>query len=400
MIPDQEPPAANPTPIQPGGSGAELTWPVSARIAGRFESRAGRRRSAAIAYIATAAAYLGWRTTIIAPDSAALSWAYLVAEFLGFVLGLSTLLDSWDYRHREPPPALPDRTVDVFVPVYREPLAIIRRTLRAAAGIRYPHQTWVLDDGNRDDVRILAQSLGLRYLARPENRNAKAGNLNFGLAHSEAEFVAVFDADHVAMPHALEVMLGFFEDASVAMVQTPQDYFNTDAFQYINPRGKPGLWHDQSFFYNVVQSCRDGRNAVSCVGTGVVYRRSALRAIGGIPEETLTEDLHTSLKLHKAGWRAVHLNEPVAYGIAAADVADYYRTRYRWAHGNLAALRIERVLTCRGLDMRQRLSYLATGLIYLEGWQQLLLFAVPPCALVFGLRPFDISIFNVLVVLS
>lgn len=46
MIPDQEPPAANPTPIQPGGSGAELTWPVSARIAGRFESRAGRRRSA------------------------------------------------------------------------------------------------------------------------------------------------------------------------------------------------------------------------------------------------------------------------------------------------------------------------------------------------------------------
>ncbi|TAL39347.1 MAG: glycosyltransferase [Alphaproteobacteria bacterium] len=373
---------------------------VSRQMAERFERRKLWRRSVAVAYVLVLTTYLAWRYTIINPESLFLSVMYYAADCIGLVLGITAIITSWNYKHRDPRPAPAGLSVDVFVPTYKEPLHIIRRTVIAAKAIHYPHGTFVLDDGKRDEVQALAEELGVRYLRRPENRNAKAGNLNYGLAHSTADFVMTFDADHIALPHALDVMLGFFDDEKVAMVQTPQDYYNTDAFQYINAGRTGGLWHDQSFFYNIVQSSGDAVNASSCVGTGVVYRRSALDGIGGIPVDTVTEDMHTSLKMHKAGYKTVFLNEPIAYGVAAADLPEYYKTRHRWAHGNMHAAVRENILFCKGLTPWQRFQYLSLELIYLEGWQQLMLFIIPILALALGLQPFKITILNVLIVFS
>ena len=372
---------------------------VSRQMYERFERRKLWRHSVAVVYVGVMVAYLSWRYTIINPNSLPLSIAYFVIDCIGLILGVAAIISSWNYSHRDPPPAPEGLSVDVFVPTYKEPLHIIRRTLIAAKAIEYPHGTFVLDDGHRDEVRDLAAELGIRYLRRPENIAAKAGNLNFGLSHSRADFVMVFDADHIALPHALDVTLGFFGDDKVAMVQTPQDYYNTDAFQYFGSSRSGGLWHDQSFFYNIVQPSADAGNAASCVGTGVVYRRAALNEVGGIPVETVTEDIHTSLKLHKAGFQGVFINEPVAYGVAAADLSEYWKTRHRWAHGNLHALAMEGIPFCKGLTLRQRFQYLAHGLCYLEGWQQLISFLVPVIALATGLQPFNITILNVLAVL-
>lgn len=382
-------------------SGYQLSTDVMSQSAishKRFCDRAGRRKIVAAVYMAGTLVYLGWRTTILNEDALALSLVYFAGEILGFVLGLTTIFSSWDYRHRLSQPAQKGLSVDVFIPTYKEPADLVRWTVIAAKEIAYPHQTFLLDDGNRPEMKALAQELGVRYLARTRNTDAKAGNLNNALAHSTADFIAVFDADHIALPNALDAMLGFFRDERVAMVQTPQDYYNVNAFQFSNA-GNGALWHDQSFFYQIAQSCRDFFNGASCVGTSVVYRRAALDAIGGIPSDTVTEDIHTSLKLHKAGYEVVFLNETVAYGVAAADIRDYYKTRHRWAHGNLHALRIENVLFCKGLTLGQRLSYLTLGLIYLEGWQQLLLFVVPVVSLLLGWAPFDITVLNVIIVL-
>jgi cellulose synthase (UDP-forming) len=218
----------------------------------QFRRRARLRKSVGCIYVAAALAYLGYRATIINESALTLSLIYLGAEIIGFGIGLAMIYSSWNYNHREVRPAPKGLSVDVLVPVYREPLEIIRWTLMAAREIEYPHQTLVLDDGNRADVRALAGELGIRYFARERNVDAKAGNLNHGLAHSRAEFVMVFDADHIPLPHALDVMLGFFDDEQVALVQTPQDYYNTDAFAYYDSRRSGRLWHDQSFFYNIV----------------------------------------------------------------------------------------------------------------------------------------------------
>lgn len=371
---------------------------MSAQLDARFQERRGARRLISVLFVVLSLAYLGWRATIVNADSLALSLVYYAAEIIGFVLGLTVLFSSWGYRHREPAAAPPGRSVDVFVTAYKEPEHILRKTLRGALAMRYPHRTWLLDDGRRPELAKLAAELGVRYLTRRDNSGAKAGNLNHALAQSTAELVLVFDADHIPLPDAIDMLLGHFERPAVAMVQAPQIYYNTDAFQYMNARSGR-LWHDQSFFYGIAQSCRDAWNGASCVGTSAMYRRSALDAIGGIPEDTLTEDIHTSLKLHKAGFETVYVNETVAYGVAAADLDEYYKTRHRWAHGNLHALRLERVPFTRALTLGQNLSYLTLGLIYLEGWQQLMLFSVPVVSLLLGMPPFEITIFNVMVVM-
>lgn len=373
-------------------------------IAHHVRVHGARRQLYCLFFIAVSLAYLSWRLTTFNPYAIWLSTLFYMAEAFGFILTVNAIVMSWRYRRRHaiPLPASTTRplSVDVFILSYKEPVELLRRTVGAALKINYPHQTWLLDDGNRAEMRALAGELGCHYLSRQKNIGAKAGNINNGLKHSSGEFVAVFDADHVPMPEALDHLLGFFDDAEVAMVQSPQDYYNTNSFQYLKSRRTGRSWHDQSNFYFVNQPCRDQWNATTGCGTSLVYRRSHLDEIGGIPTATVTEDMHTTVRLHKAGKKVAFYNEPIAYGIAAPDIGEFYRTRLRWGQGNLHVLRAENVLFTRRLTFLQRLSYLALGIIYLEGWQTLLLALVPTLTLITGLAPFEITNGNVAVTLA
>src|SRR5437870_4080196 len=87
-------------------------------------------------------------------------------------------------------------TVDVFVPTYSEPVEMLRRTIIGCQAMEYPKkEVWLLDDQRRPAMRQLAEELGCRYLHRPDNRHAKAGNLNHALPLSEGELLVCFDAD-------------------------------------------------------------------------------------------------------------------------------------------------------------------------------------------------------------
>ena len=203
----------------------------------RFSKRRNIRRVAAVAYIVSSFVYLAWRLTIFNEHAMVLSTMYFVADVFAVTLGILAVFVSWNYRHRTPLPAPPGFRVDVLVPVYKEPIAMVRRTVLGARDIRYPHETWLLDDGRRPELKALADELGCRYLVRADNRHAKAGNLNHALKEIGGDFIAVFDADHIPQPHALDVTLGFFADPKVAMVQTPQDYLTPTRFNMRTMRG-------------------------------------------------------------------------------------------------------------------------------------------------------------------
>ncbi|MEP4036427.1 glycosyltransferase [Pseudophaeobacter sp.] len=345
------------------------------------------------------AIYFPWRLTIFNMDAPVLSTFFFLSEFIGFLLALCTIFLSWGMTARKAGAVPQGASVDVFVPTFREPVDVIRRTLEAAVAITYPHRTVVLDDGRRPEIQELAQSLGCVYLSRPQNIGAKAGNLNFGLSKSTSEFVMVFDADHIAQPNAIDGLLGYFDDPRVGLAQAPQDFYNLSAIQFVNaPNG--ALWHDQSYFYSIILPNADRFDGAICVGTSVIYRRSALDAIGGVPQDTVTEDLHTSLKMHKAGLATAYHPEPLAYGVGESILSDFYKVRLRWGHGNIHALRHENILFCRGLSLRQRLNYLLVGLGYLEGWQYLILYLIPVYSLLTGDPPFEITYANLAIIIA
>lgn len=354
-----------------------------------------RRRCAAVAYLVISLAFILWRGTILNWEAPVLAVIFYFLEWVGLLMGWGMIYSSWWHRQRSSLPITRHYTVDVLLPVYTEPVEMIELTVIGAKSIDYPHETYLLDDGHRKELRQLAARHGIHYLSREGNQGMKAGNLNFGLQHSKGEIVAVFDADHVAQRESLEKMLGFFKDEKVGMVQAPQTYFNEDAFIFSKTFLASGYAHEQSYFFDLGEGSRDAFDACSGIGTGSLYRRSALADIGGFPEQTMTEDIHSTILLSKHGWICAYFNEPVAWGVAAADVPEYYRTRRRWAHGNLEAFRIENLLFNRRIPLKSRLAYSALAVQYLDGVQQLGFLVIPVWSMISYDPPFILNFWNI-----
>ncbi|MBV8393947.1 MAG: glycosyltransferase, partial [Alphaproteobacteria bacterium] len=281
-------------------------------------------------------------------------------------------------------------TVDVFIPTYNEPLEIVRPTVMAALNIDWPRDKlniYILDDGRRDEFRAFAELCGCGYIIRPDNKGAKAGNLNHGLRHATGEFVAVIDADHCAQPNFLDRLLGYFRDPEVSFVQSPQDYYNLGSFQHGFGRSSSSTWHEQSAFNHLLQPARDTHNATTLCGCSCVLRRAHLDLIGGIPEDTVTEDMHAAVRLQKLGLKSVYHDEPLAFGLAPPDFRGFLRQRLRWGEGNLQVCRIEGLPLNRRLTWQQNICYVMLTSAYVDAWRKLILFVSPPLSLLFEVPP-------------
>lgn len=175
------------------------------------------------------------------------------------------------------PPAPGLVTVDVFITTYNESVELVVETARAAKKIRYPHTTWILDDGSRPEMEAAAQKLAVGYIKRGEhwkNRplHAKAGNLNNALMATEGEFLLILDADQIPHPEILDHTLGYFTDPLVALVQTPQWFGNVSTY---DPLGSQA-----PLFYGPIQQGKNGWNAAFFCGSNAILRREALMQLG------------------------------------------------------------------------------------------------------------------------
>ncbi len=309
------------------------------------------RGLAALATIALAVRYLWWRYTLSLPDPAeqnllqqAWTWLFLITETVAGMTSIAMIawMSRWRSRSEEadrcqdsPLLAAP---VDVFIATYNEPFDILERTIVSATCIQHPDlRVWVLDDGSRQWVRELAHELGAHYVCRVKGLHAKAGNINNGLAHALSTgrrpgFLLLLDADFTVSRNILQRSLGLFEAEDVAIVQTPQHFFNPDPIQssLLGVRTWPD---EQRFFFNYLLEAKDAWGAAFCCGTSAVVRVSALEAIGGMATETVTEDMLTTFKLEELGYRTIFLNEQLSLGLAPEGLQEYVKQRSRWCLG-------------------------------------------------------------------
>lgn len=339
----------------------------------------------AVAALVVGIAYLGWRAAFTLNESALwLAIPLFLAECHGYLTFLLYAFMSWDIRPWKRGEAPEGATVDIFIPTYNESPDILAITVAGALQVHGNPTIYVLDDGRRAWVRDLCNRTGVQYLARPDNQHAKAGNINHALRHTSGEFIVVLDADHVPAPAILEDTLGYFADHSVAAVQGPQEFYNNDSFQHARDGSD---WHEQSVFYHVIQPGKNRTNSVFWCGSPSVVRRRALEEIGGVATETVTEDLHTSIRFQRAGWRVVFHDGIIARGIAPEDFNAYITQRLRWAQGAMQVIRRE---TWRsGLNWEQRVNYFASTTTYFDAFRKLTFLAVIPTILFTGQLPID-----------
>lgn len=322
-----------------------------------------------------------------------LHWVPAVVLFLaeGFCvmrLLLGYMQSAWPLE-RAPVPLSEDvaawPAIDILIPTLDEPLAVVKFTALAALNLDWPPErlhVYLLDDGHRKEFQDFCAEAGITYLSRPEKEGAKAGNLNYGLKRSHSAFVAVFDADHVPVRSFLQLTMGWFErDSSLALLQTPQTLYSADPFQRNLQGHAPG---EGELFHHVVQDGSDLWNAAFFTGTAAVLRRKALESTGGFAQETVAEDVHTSLRLQQKGWHSAFLNVPLAAGLATGSLSSYLGQRMRWARGMLHVLRLERPLFARGLTLAQRLCYFHATAYFLFALPRLLFLLAPLLYLAFG----------------
>jgi cellulose synthase (UDP-forming) len=259
----------------------------------------------------------------------------------------------------------------------------------AALAIDYPKFTvWVLDDGKRDWLRDFCAAKGARYLRRPDNRHAKAGNINNALSVTHGDLFAVLDADFAPLRGFLYRTVGFFRDPAVGIVQTPQHFFNPDPTQ-LN-LGLTRLWpDDQRLFFDVILPSRDAWDVAWCCGSCSVQRRSAIEAVGGVPTDSITEDLLSTLVLLRRGHVTRYLNERLSMGLCPENLDGFFKQRERWCRGNLQTLFLKAGPLGPGLSLRQRLLFLSLDWV-VHYSIRLLAILVPIVFLWTGVGPFVI----------
>jgi len=250
-------------------------------------------------------------------------------------------------------------SVDVFIPTYNEPEYIVRRTIIGCQALDYPQKNiYLLDDNRRLEMQELAAELGCHYISRSNNQHAKAGNLNHALTKTSSDLIVVFDADFVPTKNFLTRTVGFFQDETIAIVQTPQSFYNADPIAR-NLGLENILTPDEEIFHRHIQAIRDSAESAICAGTSFIVRRSALEKTGGFVTESLSEDYFTGVNLSAYGYRIIYLNELLSAGLAAEDMSAYAVQRLRWAQGTLQGLFIQsNPLILPGLSLTQRLAHL------------------------------------------
>lgn len=285
--------------------------------------------------------------------------------------------------------------VDVFICTYDEPLEIVERSILSALALDYPNLTvWVLDDTRRDWLRAYCERVGARHVTRPDNKAAKAGNLNNGLAVtaqlSNAPVILVLDADFAPRRDFLKRTVGLLlAEPDVGLVQTPQFYYNADPIQH-NLLASRSWVDDQRFFFDVFQPAKDAWGSAFCVGTSFIVRRDLLDQIGGFPHEAISEDLNLTCGLLRHGYRTIWLNEPLSFGLSAEGVPEYITQRARWCLGTIqVALLRSGPLRGRGYNFTQRWQFLHGVLNWLCKPFMVLLLVAPPIYWFAGLPAFE-----------
>jgi hypothetical protein len=294
---------------------------------------------AAIAAFARAWWLVGWGTHPVL----VLGLAGLVAMLVINQQGRWFLL--LPMRRPLPVPAVPGLRVAVvttYVPGV-ESLPMLEQTLRAMVAMRYPHDTWLLDEGNDPDAQALCARVGVRHFSRQGHpayqaeegsykRATKHGNYNAWLdavGYASYDVLVAFDPDHVPVPRYLEAVLGYFRDPGIGYVQVAQAYYNQRASLVAC-----GAAEETYAYFSAVQMAGYGLAYPIIVGGHNAHRMAALAAVGGFAIHD-ADDLLLTLRYRAAGWNGVYVPELLARGLTPVDWRGYLVQQRRWARSVL-----------------------------------------------------------------
>jgi cellulose synthase (UDP-forming) len=255
-------------------------------------------------------------------------------------------------------------SVDILILTYNESAHIIQSTVIGCQALEYANKKiYVLDDNRREEIKNLCQKLGCNYITRPDNKYAKAGNLNHAISQTFGELIVIFDADFIPNKSFLTRTVGFFQDPQIGFLQTSQHFYNSDLIAY-NLGLSDVLPHTTETYHSHYQLLRDGVDCTGLYGSSLVLNRAAIEKIGGFVTASLSEDYFTGISISAQGYKSVYLNEKLSAGLGTENMTGNLTQCLRWSRGTLQGFFIkENPCTIPGLKLIQRITHLQEGLL-------------------------------------
>jgi cellulose synthase/poly-beta-1,6-N-acetylglucosamine synthase-like glycosyltransferase len=256
--------------------------------------------------------------------------------------------------------------VAIQLPIYNE-LHVVERLIDAAAVLDYPAdklEVQVLDDSTDDTTQLAearasyhrARGINVRVLRRPTREGFKAGSLAWGLQRTDAEFLAVFDADFSPRPD-------FLRRTIPQLIARPRAGVVQTRWSHLNELYSP-LTRLQALALNghfvVEQTGRSRSNLlINFNGSGGVWRRACIEEVGGWQWDTMTEDMDLSYRAQLSGWHSLYLPDVDAPAELPPQMEAFKRQQARWAQGSTQCLRkLGPRILCSDLTRRQKLMAL------------------------------------------
>jgi cellulose synthase/poly-beta-1,6-N-acetylglucosamine synthase-like glycosyltransferase/peptidoglycan/xylan/chitin deacetylase (PgdA/CDA1 family) len=239
-------------------------------------------------------------------------------------------------RHRRgdavwgPPYTAP---VTVIVPAYNEK-EIIAETLTSLVASTHPIRIVVVDDGSDDGTAEIAEGLGHDNVTVVRQPNGgKSAALNNGIAHADTDVVVMMDGDTVFEPDTVRLLVQPFSDDSIGAVAGNAKVANRSSMI--------AIWQHIEYVigFSIDRRAYDVMRCMATVPGAIgAFRRTALRQVNGLSDDTLAEDTDLTIAIIRAGWRVVYEEHARAWTEAPSTMSQLWRQRYRWSYGTMQAM--------------------------------------------------------------
>jgi cellulose synthase/poly-beta-1,6-N-acetylglucosamine synthase-like glycosyltransferase len=256
-------------------------------------------------------------------------------------------------------------TVAVIFPVRNES-AVIAASLEKVFEMDYPTEkleVYVIDDHSDDGTfEIVRRFCRNRRLCvfRHDGESGKAAALNAFLPRISSELILILDADHFVPKDFLRHLIHHFQDPRVAFVQAMHTIRNGNA-------SLTARCVEVEYFvlhYLFYGFC----SLITYLGSGAVFKRSALLETGQFNNDICTEDLEMSYRIHQKGFKIIYSNDTTTYELAPVRMAQFFKQRYRWLRGSYQAflLQIRGMFSNDSIEFPKKLEFVQRGLTVLN----------------------------------
>ncbi len=278
-------------------------------------------------------------------------------------------------------------TVDMFTTnCAGEPKEMVKSTLLAMKQVNYPHNTYLCDEADDEELKIFCSENGIYHVTRLIKINAKAGNINNALQVSHGQICVILDPDHEPVPQFLERILPYFEDKKVGFVQCVQGYKNQND-SIVAAAAAEQTYH----FYGPLMMGMHTLGTAQAIGANCTFRRAALDSIGG-HAAGLSEDMHTSMQLHAKGWKSIYIPEMLTKGLVPSTLSSFYKQQLKWARGTFELLFVTYPRLFRKFSFTQKVHYFFLPLYYMFGFIALIDILIPSLSLLKSDVPWRLDI--------